>query len=213
MKKLFVCIFVLTLACSTTLLAADRPLVAHADHVIVGKAAPDTSNDPTLCNSIGPASDEFGDSGFYVAGPTNPVFSHSQFIAVPCTPKANHNLTTVKGAWQWAGLGHNTIQICLYSDNGSNAPGTQIGNCVNKNNLPAYLTTNTLVTANFTSQNLALTGGTQYWIVAQTPSTGAKADATDVWVGGNPWTSSDVAGNGWGSFQADYVGAMKVSGQ
>lgn len=211
-RKTLVCLFVLIVACTTMVFAADKPLVAHADYVVVGKAAPDTSHDPTLCSNVGPPTNEFGATGYFVGGPNSEI-GNSQFMAMPCTPKANHTLTTVKGAWQWYGAGHNTIQICLYSDSGSNYPATQIGKCVTKNNLPIFLTTNTLVTANFTSQNLALTGGTQYWIVAQTPSKGPQADALDVWVSDGVWMGDNVGGTGWDSFQPNLAGVMAVSGK
>jgi len=213
MKKLFVCMFTLTLACSTMLFAAEAPRVAHATNVIVGhqRTEPDTS--VTLCNTLGPKTNEYILSGYYVAGPASSLGT-SQFIASPCTPKATHTLTTVKAGWQWAGSGANEIQVCLYSDSGSNTPGTQIGNCVTKTNLPNFGTTNTLVTANFKSQNLSLTGGTQYWIVAQTPGSGTGDDALDVWCGTvAPYTGSNVGSSGWYSFEADYTPSMRVSGQ
>ena len=213
MKKLFVCMFVLTLACSTTLLAAEAPKVAHADHIIQGKAQPNTSHDPVLCNTIGPSTNEFQLNGYFVAGPDNSLLGESQFMAVACTPSKNVTLTTVKAGWQWYGYGANLIQICLYSDNGSNAPGTQIGNCVTKRNLPDFGTANTLVTVNFSSQSLALTAGTQYWIVGQTPSSGTGDDAVDVWNGGGEYTGYNVAGSGWGSFQADLTPAATISGK
>jgi len=211
MKKLFVCMFVLTLA--TTLLAADKPLVAHTDRIIVGhqKAEPDIG--VTLCNNLGPASNEYNvTNGFFVAGPAS-ALGTSQFIGAPCTPAATHTLTTVKAGWQWYGDGANEIQICLYSDNGSNAPGTQIGKCVTKKNLPTFGTTNTLVTANFTKQGLSLTGGTQYWIVALTPSSGTGDDALDVWDGRAGYYGYNVGGGGWGSAEFDATPAVKVSGQ
>jgi len=206
--------FVPVLACCTALLAADKPFVAHADHVIAGeKMVPDKSHDPVLCSNVGPANNQFGSSGNFVAGPNNTVLGISQFMAVPCTPQTNRTLTTVKGAWQWYGYGANKIQICLYADSGSNSPGTQIGNCVTLTNLPTFLTSNTLVTANFTSQKLALTAGTQYWIIAQTPSRGTGSDSVDVWVGESGWMASDVAGEGWSSSQPNLQGVMSVSGK
>jgi len=199
----------LTLA--TTMLAADKPLVAHASRIIQGHSAlPDAGS--VLCSNVGASTNMYQENGYFVAGPDS-ALGESQFMAFPCTPKTTKTLTTVKGAWQWYGDGANEIQICLYSDNGSNAPGTQIGKCVTKKNLPDFGTTNTLVTANFTMQALSLTGGTQYWIVGQTPSSGTGDDAMDVWCGGADYTGYNVAGNGWGSFQADLTPVAAVSGQ
>jgi len=206
-------LFVLTFACTTALFAAQRPLTAHATNVIVGhqQAEPDTG--VTLCNTIGPSTNEYILDGYLLLGPAS-AYGESQFIGAPCTPKSTVTLTTVKAGWQYYGSGANQVQICLYNDNGSNAPGTQIGNCVTKRNLPTFGTTNTLVTANFTSQNLSLTGGTQYWIVAQTPSTGKGDDFEGVWNGTvSPYTGSNVAGTGWYSFEADLTPSMRVSGK
>lgn len=210
-KKTLVCLFVLTFVC-TTMAFAEKPLVAHATNIIHKNAVQDNSRDPVLCSNVGPSANQYGVNGYFVAGPSSGLGT-SQFIGAPCTPKVSKNLTTVKGAWQWYGSGANEIQVCLYSDSGSNSPGTQIGKCVTKKNLPAFGTTNTLVTANFTAQNLALTAGTQYWIVGQTPLTGVGSDAEDVWVGESVWLGYNVGQNGWNSFQPDLEGVMKVSGQ
>jgi hypothetical protein len=210
MNRMLLCIFVLTLACSTMLLAADKPLSVHASHIIAGHGVlPPASG--ILCSNVGPSTNQYGANGYLVLGPANALTGASQFLAEPCTPKASKALTTVKGAWSYFGTGANVIQICLYNDSGSNAPGKRLGKCVTKKNLPAFGTTNTLVTADFTAQNLHLAKGKKYWIVAQTP--GTSSDAQDVWAGESVYESFNPGGAGWSTFQPDLNGVMAVSGQ
>ena len=213
-KKMLVCLFVLTIACTTMVFAAQKPVAVHANHIIQRKAVQDDSPASTvvLCSNVGPATNQYGANGYLVTGPAS-ALGTSQFIAAPCTPKVSKILATVKGAWAYDGSGANQMQVCLYSDNGSNAPGTQIGKCVTKKNLPTFGTANTLVTATFTKQNLALTAGTQYWIVAQTPLTGTGDDFYGVWVGESVSLGYNVGQNGWNSFQPDLEGVMMVRGQ
>jgi hypothetical protein len=212
MKRMLLCIFVLTLACSTTLFAADRLLSVHADHLIAGHGALPPAIG-VVCSNVGPATNQYGANGYLVLGPSNTLTGSSQFIAAPCTPKTNKILTTVKGAWQYYGTGANEMQVCLYSDSGSNSPGTLMGKCVTKKNLPTFGTANTLVTATFTKQNLALTAGTQYWIVGQLPASGTGSDAQDVWAGESVFASFNSGGSGWTSFQPDLEPVMAVSGK
>jgi len=211
-RKTLLCVFVLTLA--TSVFAAHVPAVAHASRIIKGhqhQADPDSTH--LLFSNVGPSGNEYQANGYFVAGPTNPVLGESQFMAVPFTLGATgYNLDKVKVPMQWYGEGHNTAQLCLYSDSGSNYPGSQIGNCVSHSNLPDFGTTNTLTSYNFSSQSLALSPNTQYWIVGQTPSTGSKADATMVWCSESIFEGYNVANAGWGSFQPNLESVAAIYG-
>jgi hypothetical protein len=215
MKKTLLCFLVFTLASTTALFGADRLAIAHATHIIQGRAQ--TATEPAaqhkIYSNVGPSTNEFQANGYFVAGPTNPVLGQSQFMAVPFLLGATgYNLTVVKVPMQWYGQGHNIAQLCLYNDN-SGVPGTQIGNCVTHRNLPAFGTTNTLTTYSFTIQALALSANTPYWIVGQTPSTGVNADATMVWCAESNFLGFNVANSGWGAFQPDLASVAAIYGQ
>jgi len=213
-KKTLLCCLVLTLACTTSLFAASRPAVAHASRIIRGTGThlrvPATQH--KIFSNVGPEANEYQANGYFVAGPTNPVLGVSQFMSVPFSSSVARMLTLVEVPMQWYGQGHNVAQLCLYSDN-SGVPGTQIGNCVTHRNLVAFGTTDTLTTYNFTSQALALGAGTPYWIVGQTPSTGAEADATMVWCSESSIEAGNVANGGWFTFAPDLESVVAIFGQ
>jgi hypothetical protein len=214
-KKTLLCVLVFTLASATALFGADRLAIAHATHIIQGRAAQtvEPATQHKIYSNVGPSTNEYQANGYFVAGPTNPVLGESQFMAVPFQLGATaYKLTLVKVPMQWYGQGHNIAQLCLYSDN-SGVPGSQIGKCVTHINLPAFGTTNTLTTYNFTAQLLALSANTNYWIVGQTPSTGAKADATMVWCSESTYEGYNVNSAGWGSFQPDLASVAAIYGQ
>lgn len=225
-KKSVLCLFVFTLACSTALFAADhKPLISgKATHVIPAtRQAPPPSAAKLIYSNLGPTAEPYQLNGFLVLGPGSVDFGESQFIGVPFT---------VKGATKFAGLrapiqygssifpdpGDNYIQMCLYSDASGvagppTAPGTQIGNCVAKSNLPVFGTAYPLTTFVFESQNLALASGFSYWIVSQEPSSGTGADSEMVWDWETDTNAYNVAGDGWNTeFAADTQGAVAVYG-
>lgn len=215
MKKTLLCFLVFTLASATALFGADRLAIAHATHIIQGRAAqtkvPATQH--KIFSNVGPSTNEYQANGYFVAGPTNPVLGQSQFIALPFSLGATaYKLTLVKVPMQWYGQGHNIAQLCLYSDN-SGVPGTQIGKCVTRLNLPAFGTTNTLTTYNFTAQALALSANTAYWIVGQTPSKGTNADATMVWCGESNSLGYNVNNGGWNVFLPDLESVAAIYGE
>jgi hypothetical protein len=213
-KKTLLCFLVFTLASATALFGADRLAVAHATHIIKGKQIqlePVTQH--KIFSNVGPSTNEYQANGYFVAGPTNPVLGHSQFMAVPFTlGTTGYTLSLVKVPMQWYGQGHNLAQLCLYSDN-SGVPGSQIGKCVQRGNLPAFGTTNTLTTYNFTTQGLKLSASTAYWIVGQTPSSGAAADATMVWCAESIYEGDNISNGGWGAFQPDLESVAAIYGQ
>jgi len=210
-KKTLLCFFVLTLA--TSLFGANRPLVAHATRIIKGKGVqlrvPATQH--RIFSNVGAEANEYQANGYFVAGSTS-ALGVSQFIAVPFTVgTTGRTLSLVQVPMQWYGSGHNTAQLCLYSDS-SGAPGSQIGNCVTKNNLPAFGTTDTLTAYNFTAQGLVLTASTPYWIVGQEPSSGANTDAEMVWCGESTVLGYNVSSGGWFTFNPDLESVMAVFG-
>lgn len=207
-KKTLLCLFVLTLAC-TMGFAASHPAIAHATQVIKGhmrQANPDHS--VVLFNNLGASGFNYQLNGYFVAGSANSVLGEAQFIALPFTPTVAVTLGKVSAPIQYYGYGTNAVRFSLYSDN-SGVPGTQIGNSVTKHNLPAFGTTGVTTTFNFSGQALALTAGTQYWIVGDEPN---NSTAVEVWDADGQWLGYDVANAGWGAFQPNLAGAAKITG-
>jgi len=213
-KKLL-CSFALTLASTTLLFGQNRPIFVHATHIIVGARVwqPEPDSQHKIFSNVGPSNNEYQTAGFLVSGPKNTLSDESESIAVPFVlGNTGYTLTKVEAPLQYYGYGQNYVQVCLYSDN-SGAVGTQIGQCVSKSNLPIFGVTNTLTTFNFTKQGLALSANTQYWIVAQEPSKGEKADAVVIWDAESSLQAYNVANGGWSVFLPNTQGVMAVYGQ
>jgi hypothetical protein len=148
-----------------------------------------------IYSNLGPPANPFG-AGFGegVFGPLSaPGFS--VFVGMPFTPKANYEVKQVRAAIQFES-GANQVELSLYSDAGG-VPGTPLAQ-VTVTNLPAYFTCCTLAIADFPA--VAVTAGTQYWIVASTPTTGTGADFQGVWAYVLPAKISDALSNGSGWF-------------
>jgi hypothetical protein len=144
---------------------------------------------------------ELYDEGRYatISGPNS---SEAQFfLAMPFTPKSDSHVSQVGVAVQYIS-GANQVNVSIYASSGG-APGTLLAGPVTVTNLPTYPNCCELPPANFSS--VAVTGGTQYWIVVNTPLTGTGSDFLGAWVmvvkpyvplafsfNGNPWTSENV---------------------
>jgi hypothetical protein len=74
--------------------------------------------------------------------------------------------------------GDNQVNLNIYGDSGG-VPGTLLAGPVTVTNLPEHATCCTLAVATFTP--IAVTGGTRYWIVANTPLTGTGSDFQGGW--------------------------------
>ena len=122
-----------------------------------------------------------------------------QFMGMPFTPKADAHVSQVQVAVEYV-KGANQVNLSIYADSGG-APGTLLAGPVTVMNLPAAGTCCTLAVANFAP--VAVTTGTQYWVVADTPLTGTGSD----FVGGWGWIAKTVLqgendGSGWYGFHA-----------
>lgn len=106
-------------------------------------------------------------SGYTILGPTAVSGSPEIWTAAAFTPSANHTITKVKVA---VGLieGTNGLVLSIYSD-ASGLPGTALKSW-NISNLPNFGSC-CVVETRFDTAGLAVTGGTQYWVVLKT---GAK---------------------------------------
>jgi hypothetical protein len=132
-----------------------------------------------------------------------------EFWAIPFTPKSNSHVSQVRVAVQYVS-GANQINLSIYGD-ASGAPGTPLAGPVTVTNLPTEGTCCTLTVANFSP--VAITGGTKYWVVGDTPLTGTGSDFDGGWAWAVP-TLPEAAnnGSGWRTFAGNSLAAGAVLG-
>ncbi len=132
--------------------------------------------------------------GWALSGPTG---GYTTFIAIPFTPKSNSHVSQVRAAVNYS-AGANQVNLSLFGDSGG-TPGTLLAGPVTVTNLPDEGTCCTLAVADFTP--VAVTGGTRYWLVADTPLSGTGSDFSGGWAmvakivpiafsGGDDWFTS-----------------------
>ena len=199
MKKglLYVCLFLL---CSTTLLGQERqgPRVVStmensAIHVPPQEAPASLRK---LFSNLGKSgSDLYLDThGWLVLGPHS-VDQPREFIGMRFIPKFDSHVSQVRAALQYAGFGANRVNLSLYADS-SGTPGTLLAGPVTIANLPVFGTCCTLAIADFAP--VAVTAGTPYWVVADTPLNGNGSDFTGAWDFVVPEIPQAFnTGNGW----------------
>ena len=176
--------------------------------VRVPAAEPDVTL-KVIWSNTGVKTDAFNDTiGWNVTGP-NSSGGKTQWVALPFKPKDSSTAYQLQAAIEYAS-GDNQINLSLYSDN-DGAPGTLLGGPVTVTGLAGTGTCCTWATANLSS-SVSLTGGTQYWIVANTPTSGTGSDFAGIWyfVPLEPLNSFD-SGSGWSSFggyEQDPVGRV-----
>ena len=137
----------------------------------------------------------------YILGPNNSLHYVAEFQAMSFTPKSDSHVSRVRVAVQYRDYGGaNQVDLSIYGDSGG-VPGTLLAGPVTVTNLPVAGTCCTLTVANFPP--VAVTGGTQYWVVADTPLTGTGSDFVGVWnfiFPRIPPQASYLAGSGWSGF-------------
>jgi hypothetical protein len=123
--------------------------------------------------------------------PPGPVFS-----AMPFTPKSNSHASQIRVPVQYGDVGANQVNLSIYTDS-NGAPGALLAGPVTVTNLPNWATCCTLTTASFSP--VALAGGSQYWIVADTPASGTGSDFCGTWnyVARTPPPIAYNQGKGW----------------
>jgi hypothetical protein len=175
---MFVCLLLL---CNLTLLAqtaADPRFVRIAGKSAIHVPPQDVPAGlkKIYSNLSASKTDLYNDlGGWRIAGPSGSV---SYFIAMPFTPKFDSHVSQARVAVQYFFLGANQVNLSIYGDSGG-VPGTLLAGPVTVTNLPDSGTCCTLAVADFTP--VAATGGTQYWVVADTPPTGEGSDFNGVW--------------------------------
>jgi len=182
-KKTLVLVFLLMF--STSLLFAQAKHVGRMTTTTEKSAIHTPSQDEPaglakIYSNLGKKkTDVYLDSdGWTVNGPNASGFNGTyQWFGMPFTPKSNSHVSQVQVAVEWV-AGDNQVNLNLYTDS-SGIPGTLIAGPVTVTNLGTFGTCCTLAVADFPST--AVTGGTQYWVVANTPTTGTGSDSWDAW--------------------------------
>ena len=216
MKKtlLFVCLLAL---CNLTMYGQTegRPRIGHtvvhtkeksATHVPPQKAPAGLKK---IYSNLGTSVDLYDDlAGWTIEGPN--VNGFSIFGAIPFTPKSNSHVFQVGAAVHYFN-GDNQVNISIYTD-ANGVPGALLAGPVTVTNVPEAGTCCTLAVANFAP--LAVAGGTQYWVVVDTPLTGTGSDFAGEWdmVAGIVPISFNDDGDGWAADTANDLPAGAVLG-
>jgi hypothetical protein len=158
-----------------------------------------------IYSNLGNPTDLYDDeSGEAIEGPN--VDGYSIFFAIPFTPKSNSHVLQVGAAVHYFG-GDNQVNISIYAD-ANGVPGTLLAGPATVTNVPGVGTCCTLAVANFAP--VATTGGTQYWVVVDTPLSGTGSDFFGEW--DFVATVVPIAFNGdSGGWQADTANDLPAS--
>ncbi len=167
-----------------------------------------------IYSNLGTKTDLYNDqNGWAILGPTSslPGAGLPEFIAMPFTPKLDAKVSQVGVAVQYMS-GDDQVNLSIYADSGSGYPGTLLAGPVTVSNLPGSSCC-TLTVANFPP--VAVSAGTQYWVVADTPATGTGSDFEGKWA----WVVKDMGEwaegtptYGWYSLPVDGLPAGEVLG-
>ena len=145
-------------------------------------------------------------AGSEISGPNSGSVELS--FALPFTPKSNSHVSQVQVSVQHAG-GANQVNLSIYGD-ADGVPGTLLAGPIAITNLATTGTCCALAVANFSP--VAVTGGSQYWVVADTPSKGTGSDFFGEW----EWVAKPVYpqafSDGFGWF-ASTSGPTEVAGE
>ncbi|MFZ0480341.1 MAG: choice-of-anchor R domain-containing protein [Terriglobales bacterium] len=212
--------FVLLL-CNLTLFAqtGQSPRILHAKEKSAIHVPPleIEAGLKTIYSNLGAKTDLYNSSQeLGLMGPNVPKDGgHDQFDGMAFTPKTNSHVSQVRVAIQYGGSGANQVSLSIYGDS-DGIPGTLLAGPVTVTNLPDNFTCCTLAVATFTP--VALTGGTQYWVVANTPLTGTGSDFFGGWnTVAKPdlrmaYMSGEVGEESWFAQNADLLAAGEVLG-
>lgn len=146
-------------------------------------------------------------SGWGIAGPGS---GDTEFVSIPFTPKSDSHVSQVRAAVEYSGRGANQVNLSIYSGS-SGTPGFLLAGPVTVTNLPDEATCCALAVANFSP--LEVTGGTQYWLVADTPLSGQGSDFIGAWEFVSKYVPMALSiGSGWDPFDANDLPAAEVLG-
>ena len=146
-----------------------------------------------------------------VSGPKS-IVGLADFIAMRFTPKSNSHVSEVRVAVLYYGIGADQVDLSIYEDSKGH-PGRLLAGPVTVTNLPKAFTCCQLAVADFAS--VPVNGGTQYWVVANTPKTGRGSDFLGEWAGAvSPvlTLAANAAQTGWVAFNGNGLPAGEVLG-
>jgi hypothetical protein len=152
----------------------------------------------TIYTNLGTKTNVYNDNaGEAILGPAT---GSTVFWAMPFIPKSDSHVLQARVAVQYNGSGANQVNLSIHGDSGGVEPGTLLAGPVTVTNLPEVGTCCILGVADF--NQVAITGGTQYWVVADTPLTGTGSDFSGVWdfVFKPIYPQADNFGSGWAPF-------------
>jgi hypothetical protein len=164
-----------------------------------------------IYTNLGKKGDLYNCCGFILSGPNSPSGSAFVFTAMPFTPKSNSHVSDVRAAVQYFS-GTNQIDLSIYNDSGG-VPSTLLAGPVTVTNLPDDGTCCLLAVASFSP--IAVSGGTQYWVVANTPLSGVGSDFYGTWQTAGKFirfAANTATGSGWYAGSADVLPAGEVLG-
>lgn len=191
------------------LLAQSRPVASRTvqttEKSSVHTPAVLTPGLARIYSNLGRSTDAYNDeSGEVVAGPTS-ILGISLYYALPFTPMADASVHQVTAPLVYNGFGANQVNLSLYSDS-DGVPGAILAGPETIKNLPSFGTCCTMASWTL-STPLGVSAGTQYWIVADTPSTGTGSDFYGVWnfVSPTPFVqASNAGGTVWAQQKTGY---------
>jgi hypothetical protein len=148
-----------------------------------------------IYSNLGSATDAYNDvAGELVSGPAT---GFMEFLGLPFTPKSDAHVSAIAVAVQYYGSGANQVRLSLYSD-AAGVPGTILAGPKTIVNLPDAGTCCALAVW-MLKASIPVTAGTQYWIVADTPSSGTGDDFKGAWdfIFPTPFLQAVNTGQGW----------------
>jgi hypothetical protein len=202
MKKTTMFVFTLTLLSAVLCAQEPKSIKWNGEgNRFVGPTQPVPDSVQLIFSNLGPSTNAFTNSGWTLSAPLS-AFGFTQFVAMAFTPTANAHVHQVRVAAQYLQSGANQVNLSLYSDTGG-APGTLLAGPITVTNLPDFYTCCALAIATF-STGTAVTAGTQYWVVANSPSTGTGSDFEGAWAFVPPSTQlfGIDQGSGWTGYEA-----------
>jgi len=210
MNKTVMYIFAIALAGASARAQKPGTIEWNGPAPFVGVQAPLPDGLTKIFSNLGPATAPYVGSAWLVQGPNNSAAAAEQFVALPFSSKNAAHVEQVQAAVQWVS-GTNQLNISIYSNVG-NKPGKLLRGPVTVTNLPTYFTCCQLAVANF-SPSLAIAAKAKYWIVANTPASGAGSDFSGTW----SFNPSKLLvgfdeGNGWFTTQGNEDPAAAVYG-
>ena len=173
-KKISLTALLATLACGTLLAQEVRIAPAKPSSVVVpyrDTSSPDAN--VTIFSNLGPTSTNLYDiasGGYFVTGPTNtdPNMPPEQWIALPFTPKVASHAKTLQAAVGYLS-GTKKMRLGLYNDS-LGTVGTLLADKVTTV-IPDFGVCCAVVQVSLGTPGVALTAGTQYWLVASPDAT------------------------------------------